>query len=370
MKTLILQKKMDTSRKVLMAMSGGLDSSIAAILLQNQGYEIVGATFRTWDYISESCLAKNTGCCSIDSIQEASGFAEERGFPHFVLDLRNQFKKLVIEDFVSEYASGHTPNPCVVCNAKIKWGIMLEKAEELGCGYIATGHYAGIREYNGNFLLTNAADTDKDQTYFLWQLTSAQLKRTLFPLSGYNKDKVRQLATEYGFTRLSSKRESQEICFVPDNNYRNFIATEYPEIETFSVPGEIFDTKGKFIGMHKGFMNYTIGQRKGLGVAVGEPAYVVSIDPACNRIVIGSKEDLLTETIQVRDFNINKYSEIPGLFEAEVKIRYNTHRVASVVEHNNSKLIVRFRDSVSAATPGQSAVFYQGDECIGGGIIC
>jgi len=361
---------MTEKNKVLMAMSGGLDSSMTAIMLQQQNYEVIGATFRTWDYISESCLAKNTGCCSMDSIHEASAFAGERGFQHFVLDLREQFKKLVIEDFVSEYASGHTPNPCVVCNAKIKWGLMLEKADELGCRYIATGHYAGIREYNGTFLLTNATDTEKDQTYFLWQLTSDQLRRTLFPLSGFTKEKVRQLAAEHGYTKLSTKRESQEICFIPDNNYRNFIATEYPEIETISAPGEIFDTKGKFIGMHKGFMNYTIGQRKGLGVAVGEPAYVVSTDPANNRIVIGSKEDLLTGKIHVRDFNLNKFSEIPQHFEAEVKIRYNTHRVAALVEYNNSKLIVRFREKVSAATPGQSAVFYQDDECIGGGIIC
>lgn len=355
--------------KVLLAMSGGLDSSMAAILLQKQGYEIIGATFRSWDYISESCLAKKTGCCSIDAIHEAGTFAQSLGFEHHILDFRKEFKDVVIQNFVSEYAAGRTPNPCVLCNSKIKWGLMLEKADELGCDYIATGHYAGIRKVNDSYVLVNATDWHKDQTYFLWQLTSGQLGRTLFPLYGYTKAQIKQMAHQEGFVQLSEKRESQEICFIPDNNYRNFIKNEFPEMFESIKEGNVLDAGGRVIGKHKGFLNYTIGQRKGLGIAMGEPAYVTQIDPQSNTIRLGQKTELLTDTLTVRDFILNKYSEIPKQFEAEVKIRYNTQRVHALIEHQENTLSVRFEKKVSAVTPGQSAVFYQGDECIGGGII-
>jgi tRNA-uridine 2-sulfurtransferase len=363
------KKRMSHNKRILVAMSGGLDSSMASLLLKEQGFHVIGGTFRTWDYISEGCLAKNTGCCSIEAIHEASSFASANDFEHHVLDMREQFRSEVIDPFVSEYSSGRTPNPCVVCNSKIKWGLMLRKAEELGCQYIATGHYAGIREKNGKYRLTNAKDQDKDQTYFLWQLTSEQLSRTLFPLSHYTKPQIRQMAEKLGFTRLSSGRESQEICFIPDNNYRKFIQDEYPDVMKNVHHGDVYDMNGNIIGQHKGFINYTIGQRKGLGIAVGEPAYVTAINPAENTITLGRKEDLLVDNLIVSNYNLNGFDEIPETFEAEVKIRYNTQRVHAMIRLEGNLLLVSFTQNVSAVTPGQSAVFYQQDECIGGGII-
>jgi len=359
-----------SKKKVLLAMSGGLDSSIAAMLLLEQGYELVGATFRTWDYISESCLNKNTGCCSIEAIGDAAAFAESLGFSHHVLDLRNEFRNVVISNFVKSYVGGTTPNPCVICNAYIKWGLMLDFAHNQGCDFIATGHYAGIRQYGDRFVLINAVDNAKDQTYFLWQLTSEQLSKTLFPLHGLSKEKVRKIAFDEGLVSLSKKRESQEICFIPDNNYSGFIQKEFSTEVKDIGNGDVLDASGKIIGKHKGYFNYTIGQRKGLGVAVGRPVYVTAIDSFRNTITIGDKEDLLTQEIMVEDMNLNKFEEIPNEFSADVKIRYNTHRVSARIKKLKNGCVVKFDTPVSAATPGQSAVFYQGDECIGGGVIC
>jgi tRNA-uridine 2-sulfurtransferase len=356
-------------KKVLLGMSGGLDSSVAAILLQRSGYEVVGGTFRTWDYISESCISKNTGCCSIETIHEASEFAKKMGIDHHVLDFRTEFKSIVIDNFVEEYAKGRTPNPCVVCNSHIKWGLMLKTAAQLGCSHIATGHYAGVRNHAGRFVLKNAADTVKDQTYFLWQLTSQQLSKTLFPLSGLTKAEVREIAKQHGFNTLSAKRESQEICFVPDNNYRAFIEKEYPQVFEKSQIGEVIDIQGKVLGKHKGCLHHTIGQRKGLGIAVGEPVYIVDIQKDANVIVVGKKDDLLSNTLRVSNINFTKYEKPPHSLIADVKIRYNTSRVPATIEADKKGLIVRFHQAVSAVTPGQSAVFYEQDECIGGGII-
>ena len=208
-------------KRILMAMSGGIDSTVSAMLLLEQGYELVGATFRTFDSIKESCIAKERGCCSIDSIMEAKHNAEQLGFEHHIVDFRQSFKEHVINDFIHEYMHGRTPNPCVLCNSSIKWGMLLDKADELGCDGIATGHYACIVEQNGHWFLGTAADTQKDQTYFLWRLTEANLARTIFPLGGLTKPEVRKIAADHGFVKLSQKTESQEICFIPDNDYRS-----------------------------------------------------------------------------------------------------------------------------------------------------
>lgn len=360
---------MKSKVRVLVGMSGGLDSCVASMLLVQQGYEVIGATFRTWDYISESCLAKNTGCCSMDSILEAAKFAEANGFEHHILDMREDFRSIVIDSFVNDYISGRTPNPCVLCNSDIKWGLMLKKADELNCDFIATGHYAGIRNYGNRNVLTTAADTAKDQTYFLWSLSSEQLGRTIFPLSNLTKPMVREIATKFGFESIAKKRESQEICFIPNNNYRDFILKEYPELAASQKEGDFLNSEGKIIGKHKGFMNYTIGQRKGLGIALGHPAYVTAIDVENNTVTLGQKDDLYKNQMQVSSLVINKFEKIPDTFEAEVKIRYNTTKVPALINNIDGNLIVKFASKVSAVTPGQSAVFYQNDECIGGGII-
>ncbi len=350
-------------------MSGGLDSSIAALLLQEQGYEVVGATFRTWDSISESCTSKNTGCCSLEAIIEAQTFAEQHGIEHYIFDFRQDFKDIVIADFVNEYSSGRTPNPCVLCNFRIKWELMLGKAEELSCSKIATGHYAGIRMKEDTYVLVNAKDTTKDQTYFLWMLTSEQLEHTVFPLSGMTKEQVRETANTRGFNNLSRKRESQEICFISGNDYRKFIEKEFPAGISNPGPGSILDVSGNILGKHKGYTHYTIGQRKGLGYAAGKPVYVLKIDPVGNTITIGDKDELLTDIVFVRDFRFNSFKQIPSEFTAEVKIRYNTRKVKAVINPEGKWLKINLFEKVSAVTPGQSAVFYSGDECLGGGII-
>ncbi len=360
---------MQKRKRVLMAMSGGIDSSIASLLLQEQGYDIVGATFRTWDYISESCMSKHTGCCSIDAIMGAKEFAEKHKFEHHILDFRASFKDIVIKNFVDEYVNGQTPNPCVICNSEIKWGLMIEAADKFNCDYIATGHYAGVRQYGNSYVLVNATDADKDQTYFLWRLTSKQLSRTLFPLYNLTKQEVKDFARKHGFNLLADKRESQEICFVPNNDYRKFLADEYPEITSKIGEGNIVDKAGKVLGKHKGYIYYTIGQRKGLGIALGEPAYVTKIDSINNRITVGQYEDLKLSQMIVGNYIFNKSDSFQNEFYAEVKIRYKSPKVRAKIIKEGSLLNIDFLEPVYAITPGQSAVFYQEDEVIGGGVI-
>ena len=338
-------------------MSGGIDSSVAAMLLLEQGYELVGCTFRTFDSIKESCLAKEKGCCSVESIMEAKHLAEQLGFEHHILDYRETFRQSVIANFVDEYRHGRTPNPCVLCNSHIKWGKLMEAADEYGCDYIATGHYARIAEHNGRFCLRRAADSRKDQTYFLWMLTDENLRRTIFPLGNLTKQQVREIALQHGFEKLSKKTESQEICFVPNNDYRTFLASE--GVETSA--GDYVDASGKIIGRHAGYTNYTIGQRKGLGVALGTPAFVTKIDAARNIVTLGAHDDLLTNTVRISgDFFRGDSSQ--SVF---AQIRYRSQPS----EARYSDGLLTFSEPVWAVTPGQSAVIYQDDILVGGGII-
>lgn len=338
-------------------MSGGIDSSVAAMLLLEQGYELVGCTFRTFDSIKESCLAKEKGCCSVESIMEAKHLAEQLGFEHHILDYRETFRQSVIANFVDEYRHGRTPNPCVLCNSHIKWGKLMEAADEYGCEFIATGHYARIAECNGRLCLRRAADSRKDQTYFLWMLTDENLRRTIFPLGNLTKQQVREIALQHGFEKLSKKSESQEICFVPNNDYRTFLASE--GVETKS--GDYVNASGKVIGKHAGYVNYTIGQRKGLGVALGTPAFVTKIDAASNIVTLGAHDDLLTNEVRISNgFFCGDSSQ--SVF---AQIRYRSQ--PSEARYNDGALT--FSEPVWAVTPGQSAVIYQDDILVGGGII-
>lgn len=352
-----------------MAMSGGIDSTVAAILLQEQGYELVGATFRTFDSIKESCIAKERGCCSIDSIMEAKHMAEHLGFEHHILDFREPFKEHVIQNFIDEYMNGRTPNPCVLCNSSIKWGMLLHKADELGCDGIATGHYARIIQKDGHYFLGTATDTHKDQTYFLWKLTEQNLSRTLFPLGNLTKPEVRKIAADHGFVKLSQKTESQEICFIPDNDYRRFLSENVEDFHTKVTPGNFIDHSGKKIGTHQGFPFYTIGQRKGLVVAFGTPKYVTHINAKENTVTLGDRDDLLTTTLLADSCTFTAPAILKENPKVEARIRYRSPAVPAVIHIEGDTASLQFDEPVWGVTPGQSLVIYQNGLIMGGGTI-
>jgi len=350
-------------------MSGGTDSSVAALLLKDQGFDISGMTFRSYDAISKACMEKETGCCSVDSIFEAKRLATDLGFSHSILDIREYFDKIIIENFVSEYLSGLTPNPCVLCNKTIKWGKMLEEADKLGCDYIATGHYAQVIHENGRYFLRKGADEAKDQTYFLWTLTQENLARTIFPLGKLTKPEVREIARQHNYEKIANKKESQEICFIPDDDYRNFIRERIPGIDKKIGEGNFIDKTGKIIGKHKGYPFYTIGQRKGLEIAMGYPVYVLDINAETNTITLGERDDLLQTEVWLKDINLMKYAEVNGEMNAICKIRYNNIGEKCTFSQHGDKIKIVFDNPVSAVTPGQSAVIYEENDIVAGGII-
>ena len=361
---------METKGRVLVAMSGGIDSSVAAVLLHEQGYEVIGMTMKTWDYASSGGTKKETGCCSLDSINDARHIAVSLGFPHYILDIREEFGDSVIDYFTNEYVEGRTPNPCVMCNTHIKWDALLKRADQLGCEFIATGHYAQIREENNRFIISKGVDALKDQSYVLWGVSQSSLARTILPLGHLTKAKIREMATERGFVDLVNKSESYEICFVPDNDYRGFLKRRIPELEEQVKGGNFIDTEGKIMGTHEGYPFYTVGQRKGLGKAFGFPAFVTEIRKETNEVVIGKLEDLNRTGMYVGQLNLQKYDSIPpeGL-ETVTKVRYKDAGTAAFIEGLNGKIKVEFHEDVSGIAPGQAAVFYEGDDVVGGGWI-
>jgi tRNA-uridine 2-sulfurtransferase len=361
---------MSKKGRVLVAMSGGIDSSLAAVMLHEEGYEVIGMTMKTWDYSSSGSSKKETGCCSLDSINDARNIAVQLGFPHYILDIRNEFGDYVIDHFTSEYIAGRTPNPCVLCNTHIKWDALLRRADKLGCEFIATGHYANVRLENGRYVISKGLDENKDQSYALWGVSQQSLSRTIFPLGHLKKTEIKEMAVQKGFSELAKKSESYEICFVPDNDYRGFLKRRVGGLEEEVDGGEYVLEDGTVVGRHKGYPFYTVGQRKGLGIALGFPVYVIEIQKETNRVVLGTFDELSRDGMYVNQLIMGKYADISGQrLDTITKVRYNDDGTPAVIEQAGDTMKVYFGKGVKAIAPGQAAVFYEGNDIIGGGWI-
>lgn len=350
-------------------MSGGLDSTVAAVMLREQGYEVIGVTMKTWDYQNSGGDKKETGCCSLDSINDARTIAVKHGIHHMILDIRDEFGDFVIDNFVEEYLAGRTPNPCVLCNTHIKWEALLKRANMLDCEFIATGHYAQVRNENNRYIISKGLDDNKDQSYVLWGLTQQSLSKTKFPLGGFRKTDIKQMAIDMGYQDLANKSESYEICFVPDNDYRGFLKRKVDGLEQKVAGGNFVNTTGKVLGKHRGYPFYTVGQRKGLEIAFGEPMFVLEIMPETNTVVLGKENELNQKGMWVRNVNMGKFGTLNEPMESLVKIRYKDAGSMANIVQENDRMKVIFNNHVKAIAPGQSAVFYDGNDVIGGGWI-
>ncbi|MDR2836474.1 MAG: tRNA 2-thiouridine(34) synthase MnmA [Bacteroidales bacterium] len=357
-------------QKVLLAMSGGIDSSVSAMLLKDQNFFIEGITFRSYDAISKACMEKETGCCSVNSIFEAKHLAETLGFEHTIIDTRQLFEQTIIKNFINQYLRGFTPNPCVLCNKIIKWGALFNFLKEKNIDFLATGHYARISSENGRFFLQRGVDYTKDQSYFLWDLSQENLQRTIFPLGELTKLQVREIAKNHNFTQIATKKESQEICFIETDNYRDFLREKVPNIDKKIGEGNFINKDGKILGKHKGFPFYTIGQRKGLIIALGKPAYVININHDTNTIILGEREDLMSSELWIKNVNFMKYENLHTPIKALCRIRYKSPAEMATIQQFEDKLKIVFDKPIFAITPGQSAVIYENDDVVAGGIIC
>jgi tRNA-specific 2-thiouridylase len=364
-------------KRVLLGMSGGVDSSVAGYLLRQQGHDVIGVTMKVWP---QDCISRaEDKCCGPQAIADARAVAHALEIPHYVVDEADQFERLVIDYFSNEYQAGRTPNPCVMCNEKIKFGNLWSKAAALGCDYIATGHYAIVEHLGdrggdpGYAILRKGVDPRKDQSYFLFSLRQSQLRRALMPLGKMTKSQIREIARSLGL-KVADKIDSQEICFVPGNDYKAFLRSHVGETEFHR--GEIYDVDGNFIARHDGIELFTIGQRKGLPGGSARPRYVVDLDPETNRVIVGDAEHLVCDEFEIDRMNWHPVAGVNAVdygsqIEATVKIRYNHPGVAArMTPIENSRAHIRLHEPQRAVTPGQAAVFYDGDLVLGGGWIC
>ncbi len=367
-------------KKVVVGMSGGVDSSVAAYLLKEQGYEVIGVTMQIWQDTERLVQEENGGCCGLSAVDDARRVAADLNIPYYVMNFKNEFKEHVIDYFVEEYLHGRTPNPCIACNRYVKWESLLKRSMDIGADYIATGHYARIEQLeNGRYSLRRSATLVKDQTYALYNLTQEQLKRTLMPVGAYSKDEIRKIAENIDL-KVASKPDSQDICFVPDGDYAAFIREnsdkEIPE-------GNFVTAEGKILGTHKGITHYTVGQRKGLGLALGYPAFVIEIRPETNEVVIGTNEDSMTYYVRANRINFMSIEDLTKERRVFAKIRYN-HKGAwcwrratlrtgptwcTVRKTGEDEILCTFEEKQRAVTPGQAVVLYDGEYVLGGGTI-
>lgn len=355
--------------KVVVGMSGGVDSSVAAYLLKKQGYDVIGVTMQIWQDEEQAIQEENGGCCGLSAVEDARRVAAKLDIPYYVMNFKNEFKEQVIDYFVDEYLQGRTPNPCIACNRYVKWESLLNRCLSIGADYIATGHYARVVKLdNGRYTLQRSATLAKDQTYALYNLTQDQLSKTLMPVGEYSKEEVRAIAEEIGLL-VANKPDSQDICFIPDGDYATYIE----ETAGKKVPeGNFVTTDGKVLGRHKGIIHYTVGQRKGLGLALGYPAFVLEIRPETNEVVIGTHAESMADSLEAVNLNFMSIENLTEPMHVFAKIRYNHKGVWATIEKiDEDRIRCVFDEPQRAVTPGQAVVFYDGDYVLGGGtIVC